>query len=131
MLSHILEEELANPWGGDLELAEAQQRWARDKYDWAVRAPEWEAFVRDISRNRPTMTFESGLALYGGTATAIHAVYTLVAPRSITPLTSRPPASGNVGQAGRREKGRYPWRHRKDKSPCATMPLRRELSIAK
>ena len=50
MLSHILEEELANPWGGDLELAEAQQRWARDKYDWAVRAPEWEAFVRDISR---------------------------------------------------------------------------------
>ena len=52
MLSHILEEELANPWGGDLELAEAQQIWARDTYGWAIRAAEWEVLIRQIAGNR-------------------------------------------------------------------------------
>ena len=41
----ILAEEIRNPWDGHPELAEEQQNFARETYDWRVRIAEWRKFI--------------------------------------------------------------------------------------
>ena len=45
MFAEVLAEEIRNPWGGNLELAEEQQNYARETYDWSVRVAQWKAFI--------------------------------------------------------------------------------------
>ena len=45
LFASILEDELVKPWEGNLELADAQQNWAHDRYDWIARVGEWQALI--------------------------------------------------------------------------------------
>jgi tetratricopeptide (TPR) repeat protein len=45
LFADLLAEEIRNPWGGNRELAEQQQNYTRETYDWSVRVAEWQAFI--------------------------------------------------------------------------------------
>ena len=49
LFAEILADEIRNPWGGNVELAEQQQNYARRTYDWSVRIAEWQAFIKGIA----------------------------------------------------------------------------------
>lgn len=44
----LLDDELARPWAGRLELAEAQQTYCRLIYDWSVRVEEWRTLLGQV-----------------------------------------------------------------------------------
>ena len=52
LFAEILADEIRNPWGGNFELSEQEQNYARGTYDWSVRIAEWQAFIRGIASER-------------------------------------------------------------------------------
>jgi glycosyltransferase involved in cell wall biosynthesis len=48
-LVHALADELAHPWGGRLDMAEAQQAYCRVTYDWIGRVGEWRRLIDSLS----------------------------------------------------------------------------------
>ena len=53
LFAEILADEIRNPWGGDFELSEQEQNYARRTYDWSVRTAEWQAFIKGIASQHP------------------------------------------------------------------------------